>query len=175
MSPVRWLKSVIRISVQRIPVCAVEGTAEVHASTNREAAAPGVRRSVGNAMCRPNGERGLERVIIRPVGVIAVVESGKLRVGHDEILRKQSARTKRAAVNDLTPWLDSTDICCVQGTSDTCEVSVRDEVSEGRVKTKRLRPGHVRTDNTAAEIQTFEHLIEHRGIPAGTRGCQSLE
>src|SRR4029453_771463 len=109
------------------------------------------------------------------VGVIAVVECGKLWVGHDEILWKQSARAKCAAVNDLAGRLDGTNICCVQSASDTREVTVRDGASEGRVQAKRLRPRPARPDNTAPEIQTFEHLIEHRGIPAGTRDCQSLE
>src|SRR3989475_12885047 len=131
MSPVRWLKGVIRISVQGIPVCAVEGTAEVHASADGQAAAPGIGRPVGDTMCRAKGERGFQRVIVRTVGVITVVERGKLRVGHDEVLRKQSTGAKCAAVNDLAPWLDSTNICRVQGASDTCEVPVRDGASEG--------------------------------------------
>src|SRR5206468_3363884 len=120
MSPVRWLKGVIRISVSEIPVCAVEGTTGVHAPANREAAAPGIRRPVGDTMCGTNGELGLQRVVVRTVGVMAVVERGKLRIGHDEILREQSARAESAAVNDLAAWLDSTNICCVQGASHTC-------------------------------------------------------
>src|SRR5213083_1923901 len=104
-------------------------------------------------MCWANGESGLQRVVVRTVGVIAIVERGKLRVGHDEILREQSARAKRAAVNDLTAWLDSTDICCVQGASDTCEVPVRDEGSEGGIAAQRLRSRDVPAHNTAPKIQ----------------------
>src|SRR5262245_27787780 len=126
-------------------------------------------------MGRPNGERGLHRVVVRTVGVIAVVECRKLRVGHDEILWKQSARAKCAAVNDLAGWLDRTNICCVESASDTCEIPVRDEASEGRVQAKRLRSRHVPANNTAPEIQTIEHLVEHRGIAAGACDCQSLE
>src|SRR5207245_10167174 len=98
MSPVRWLKGVIRISVQEIPVCAVEGTAEVHASTDGEAAAPGIRGPVGDAMCGANGEPGLQRVVVRTVGGVAVVERGKLRVGHDAIFRGETNGARGAAV-----------------------------------------------------------------------------
>src|SRR5437879_13848068 len=90
-------------------------------------------------MCGPNGEPGFQRVIVRTVGVIAVVECGKLRIGQDEILRKQSARAKRAAVNNLATGLDSTHICRVQGASNTGEVPVRDKGSEGRIAAQRLR------------------------------------
>src|SRR5947209_2443990 len=107
-------------------------------------------------MSRPNGEPGLQRVVVRTVGVIAIVERGKLRVGHNEILRQQSAGAKSAAVNNLAACLDSTYICCVQGASDTRKVPVRDEGSEGRIAAQRLRSREGGAHNTAPKIETFK-------------------
>src|SRR5215470_8199615 len=100
-------------------------------------------------MRRSNSELGLQRVVVRTVGVIAVVECRKLRVGHDEILGKQSARAQRAAVNDLTGWLDGTNICCVQSASDIGKVPVRDGASEGRIAAQCLRSREIPAHNAA--------------------------
>jgi hypothetical protein len=108
-------------------------------------------------------------MVVRAIGVIAIVERGKLRVRHNEILGEQSARAKRAAVNDLTAWLDSPHICCVQGASNTCEVAIRDKGAEGRIAAQRLRSREVGTHNTASTLMlpddeiavvTFDNLVD---------------
>ena len=105
-------------------------------------------------------------MVLRTVRVVAIVQGTELRVSRYEILRKQPAGAQRTAGDHLSGRLHRSDVGRIQKTRHSGEIAVRDQGAEGRVGTQRRGSGNGGADDPIAQIETFEHLIEHRRIAA---------
>src|SRR4030095_2430682 len=126
---------------------------------------------------RPEGKLSLQRMVIRAVGVVAVIDGAELRICGEEILRKQSTRAQSAAGDRLPGRLNRTDIRRVQKPRHRREIAVRYERPERCMTPQRFRSGDVSSDDpdARAEIESAQHLVEHIGVAARARGFKSAD
>ena len=67
-------------------------------------------------------------MIVGAIGVVAIIDAGELRIGHEEILREQSTRSEQPARDDLAPRLHGAEIGRVQQPGNRREIAVRDNI-----------------------------------------------
>src|SRR5262245_58547917 len=112
---------------------------------------------------RPERQLRLERMVVRAVGVVPVVDSAELRVSNKEVLREQSTRAERATGNCLACGLHRADVRGVQKPRHCREIAVSNRRAERCMTPQRFRASNVSSDdsNSGAEIQPAQHLVEY--------------
>ena len=135
-----------------------KGCSEAARLSGTQVLAPRVRRLEADAVCWPHRDLGFQRVVIVAVQRRHVVDGAKLRVGHDKILREQSAGTEQPSVDDLARGLDRSDIRGVEKPRNSHEIAVRDIRSKRSMPAKRFGSGNVSADDadSGSEIQAPE-------------------